>query len=144
MARANDGAYFKRSSLFWMLTITLSLGFYTWTVFWPDQVPYASMGPLGSFFQYLVKQHFTVMYYGWWLVWMIHISEAFYSQKLCSYCRPGQQRRCPGCCRHGPISRFAHATAYALARPPRPGQHRTPGCPDYRLQEPCSAPQQAG
>ncbi|XP_048843698.1 transmembrane protein 254 [Brienomyrus brachyistius] len=83
MARANDGAYFKRTSLFWMLTLTLSLGLYTWIVFWPDQVPYASMGPLGSFFQYLVKQHFTAMYYGWWLVWMIHISEAFYSQKLC-------------------------------------------------------------
>lgn len=40
------------------------LSLFQWIVFWPDQVPYASMGPIGSFVQYLVKQHFTAMYYG--------------------------------------------------------------------------------
>ncbi|KPP77014.1 transmembrane protein 254-like [Scleropages formosus] len=35
-----------------------------WTVFWPNQVPYERLGPLGHVSHYLVEHHYPVMYYG--------------------------------------------------------------------------------
>ncbi|XP_051503969.1 transmembrane protein 254-like [Myxocyprinus asiaticus] len=84
MAKSDSSAYFRRSSLFWIVTVTLSLGFYTWTVFWPQDVPYGSLGPLGALAKHLVDYHYSVMYYGWWLTWVIHVCEALYALKVCS------------------------------------------------------------
>ncbi|KAM4704113.1 transmembrane protein 254 isoform 1-T1 [Rhinophrynus dorsalis] len=84
MASVGSASYFCRANLFWMAVITLSMGFFTWTVFWPTQVPYEHLGPLGSFAQYLVKNHHTVMYNGFWCAWAVHILEALYSAHLCS------------------------------------------------------------
>lgn len=84
MAKTDGSAYFRRSSLFWVLVITLSFGYYTWTVFWPQQVPYDSLGPLGAFTKNLVNEHYGILYKGWWIVWVIHTVEALVALKICS------------------------------------------------------------
>ncbi|XP_075073236.1 transmembrane protein 254 isoform X1 [Mixophyes fleayi] len=84
MASVGSANYFHRTSLFWMAIITVSMGFFTWTVFWPTQVPYEHLGPLGSIAQYMVKNHYSALYYGFWLAWAVHVAEALYSLQLCS------------------------------------------------------------
>ncbi|KAG9344383.1 hypothetical protein JZ751_011052 [Albula glossodonta] len=84
MARSDGCAYFKRTSLFWIATVSLSMGYYTCTVFWPEQLPYDKLGPLGSLSRYLVEHHHPLMYTGWWLAWLVHVGEALYSLKVCS------------------------------------------------------------
>ncbi|XP_073542108.1 transmembrane protein 254 isoform X1 [Phyllobates terribilis] len=114
MASAGSVSYFKRASILWMAVISLAMGFFTvsrspsdngdrsagcaasaalsalcqqpgeWTVFWPEQVPYEQLGPVGSFSQYMVKNYYIVLYYGYWVSWAIHIAEALYSLPLCS------------------------------------------------------------
>uniref|UniRef100_A0A803KG16 Transmembrane protein 254 n=1 Tax=Xenopus tropicalis TaxID=8364 RepID=A0A803KG16_XENTR len=54
-----------------------------WTVFWPATVPYKILGPLGSFAAYMVKNHPTLLYYGFWGAWIVHLLEAVYSAWLC-------------------------------------------------------------
>ncbi|XP_035945738.1 transmembrane protein 254 isoform X2 [Halichoerus grypus] len=61
---AGGNAYFQRGSLFWFTVITLSFGYYTWVVFWPQSIPYQSLGPLGLFTQYLVDHHHTLLHNG--------------------------------------------------------------------------------
>lgn len=86
MARtAGDAAYFQRGSLFWFTVITVSFGYYTWVVFWPQSIPYQSLGPLGSFTQYLAGHHHTLLRYGYWLAWLIHVGESLYAMVLCKY-----------------------------------------------------------
>nr|AAH53219.1 Zgc:64043 [Danio rerio]AAI65899.1 Zgc:64043 protein [Danio rerio] len=84
MAKTDGSSFFRRSSVFWMLTVSLALAFFTWTVFWPRDVPYGSLGPLGALANYMVEQHYTVMYYGWFFTWLIHLCEAMFALKLCS------------------------------------------------------------
>nr|KAF6459417.1 transmembrane protein 254 [Rousettus aegyptiacus] len=60
-----------------------SLGEGSWVVFWPQSIPYQSLGLLGSFTQYLVDHHHTVLRNGYWLAWLIHVGEALYSMVLC-------------------------------------------------------------
>ncbi|KAM4032305.1 transmembrane protein 254 [Anomaloglossus baeobatrachus] len=84
MASPGSASYFQRVGVLWMAAITLSMGFFTWTVFWPAQVPYEQLGPLGSVAQYMVKNYYIVLYYGYWVSWGIHIAEALYSLRLCS------------------------------------------------------------
>ncbi|XP_039623932.1 transmembrane protein 254 isoform X1 [Polypterus senegalus] len=83
MATLSSGAYFRRSSFVWILIITLSMGYFTWTVFWPQDVPYERLGPVGAFSKYMVEHHYTLIYRGWWVAWAIHIAEALYSLKVC-------------------------------------------------------------
>ncbi|XP_059518201.1 transmembrane protein 254-like isoform X3 [Myotis daubentonii] len=80
---AGDEAYFQRGSLFWFAVITLSFGYYTWAVFWPQSIPYQSLGPLGAFTQYLVDHHHTLLRNGYWLAWLIHVGESLYAMVLC-------------------------------------------------------------
>ncbi|XP_069835374.1 transmembrane protein 254 isoform X1 [Dendropsophus ebraccatus] len=84
MASAGSASYFQRTGILWMALISLSMGFFTWTVFWPTQVPYEQLGPLGSLAQYMVKNHYSLLYYGFWAAWAVHFAEAFYSLRLCS------------------------------------------------------------
>ncbi|XP_075697880.1 transmembrane protein 254 [Rhinoderma darwinii] len=84
MASAGTASYFQRAGILWMVVITLSMGFFTWTVFWPAQVPYEQLGPLGSLAQYMVNNHYNALYYGFWSAWAVHIAEALYSLRLCS------------------------------------------------------------
>uniref|UniRef100_A0A8C1YSE0 Transmembrane protein 254 n=1 Tax=Cyprinus carpio TaxID=7962 RepID=A0A8C1YSE0_CYPCA len=84
MARSDGGSYFRRSSLFWMVVVTGFLSFYTWMVFWPQDVLYGLLGPLGALAKYFVDYHYPVMYYGWFMTWVIHLFEALFALKLCS------------------------------------------------------------
>ncbi|XP_024417124.2 transmembrane protein 254 isoform X2 [Desmodus rotundus] len=84
MRTATDNkGYFQRGSLFWFTIITLSFGYYTWVVFWPQSIPYQSLGPLGLFTQYLVDHHHTLLHNGYWLAWLIHVGESLYAMVLC-------------------------------------------------------------
>ncbi|XP_039096443.1 transmembrane protein 254 isoform X1 [Hyaena hyaena] len=80
---AGGKAHFQRGSLFWFAVIILSFGYYTWIVFWPQSIPYQSLGPLGLFTQYLVDHHHTLLHNGYWLAWLIHVGEALYAMVLC-------------------------------------------------------------
>ncbi|XP_006211676.1 transmembrane protein 254 isoform X2 [Vicugna pacos] len=80
---AGDAMYFQRASLFWVTVITVSLVYYTGAVFWPESIPYQSLGPLGSFTQYLVDHHHTLLHKGYWLAWLIHLGESLYAIVLC-------------------------------------------------------------
>ncbi|XP_068111571.1 transmembrane protein 254 [Hyperolius riggenbachi] len=75
--------YFRRASVFWMAVITFAMGFFAWTVFWPSHVPYEQLGPVGSFVEYLVKNHYSQLFYWFWIAWLIHVGEAAYSLHLC-------------------------------------------------------------
>ncbi|XP_041031992.1 transmembrane protein 254 isoform X1 [Carcharodon carcharias] len=79
-----SSTYFRRTSLFWISVITGSFGYYTLLMFWPQSVPYKSLGPWGSFSKYLVDNYHPYLYIGYWLVWVLHLAEALYSVKLCS------------------------------------------------------------
>ncbi|XP_053535766.1 transmembrane protein 254 isoform X2 [Ictalurus punctatus] len=83
MAKSDSSSYFRRSSLFWIVTVTLSMGYYTWAVFWPQQLPYDILGPLGALTKYLVKEYHSFMYTGWWLAWAVHLCEALVALKVC-------------------------------------------------------------
>ncbi|KAI5942355.1 transmembrane protein 254 isoform X2 [Manis javanica] len=80
---AGGEAYFQRGNLLWFTFITFSLAYYSWVVFWPQSIPYQSLGPLGFFTQYLVDHHYTLLYIWYWLACVIHIGEAFYAMVLC-------------------------------------------------------------
>ncbi|KAK2852502.1 hypothetical protein Q7C36_007703 [Tachysurus vachellii] len=84
MAKSDGSSYFRRSSLFWIVTVTLSMSYYTWAVFWPQQIPYDTLGPLGDLTQYLVKEYHSFMYKGWWISWAVHLCEAMLALKVCS------------------------------------------------------------
>lgn len=60
------------------------MGYFTWAVFWPEQLPYETLGPLGDLTKYLVKDYHGFMYKGWWLSWAVHLGEAWLALKLCS------------------------------------------------------------
>ncbi|MBZ3891507.1 Transmembrane protein 254 [Sciurus carolinensis] len=62
---AGSTAYFRKGSLFWFTVITLSFGYYTWVVLWPQSIPYQSLGPLGYFTQYLVNHHHSLLRNGY-------------------------------------------------------------------------------
>ncbi|KAG9469031.1 transmembrane protein 254 [Eleutherodactylus coqui] len=81
---AGSASYFQRAGVLWMAVITLSMGFFTWILFWPAHVPYEQLGPLGSLAHYLVKNHYTTLYHGFWIAWALHLAEALYSLRLCS------------------------------------------------------------
>ncbi|XP_069467133.1 transmembrane protein 254 [Ambystoma mexicanum] len=84
MTARSDCAYFRRSSLLWMVLISLSMGFFALTVFWPQHVPYQQLGPIGPFVRYLVQNHHPWLYFGFWTSWAIHVMEAVYTIRLCS------------------------------------------------------------
>ncbi|XP_004607621.2 transmembrane protein 254 isoform X2 [Sorex araneus] len=79
----SDESFFQRSNLFWCTVIILSFGYYTWVVFWPQSIPYQSLGPLGPFTQHLVDHHPTLLRNGFWLAWLIHVGESLYALVLC-------------------------------------------------------------
>ncbi|KAM6184743.1 transmembrane protein 254 isoform 2-T2 [Rhynchocyon petersi] len=78
-------AYFRTARPLPSLVTALGLGYYTWVVFWPQSIPYQSLGPLGLLTQYLVDHHQTLMRNGYWLAWLIHVGESLYALVLCKY-----------------------------------------------------------
>nr|XP_025861284.1 transmembrane protein 254 isoform X2 [Vulpes vulpes] len=76
-------AYFRPARRLPALVTVLALGYLAWVVFWPQSVPYQSLGPLGLFTQYLVDHHHTLLHSGYWLTWLIHVGESLYAMVLC-------------------------------------------------------------
>ncbi|KAM8776130.1 transmembrane protein 254-like isoform 1-T1 [Rhynchonycteris naso] len=82
-ARKAATAYFRTARPFPALVTLLGLVYFVWVVFWPQSVPYQSLGPLGPFTQYLVDHHHTLLHNGYWLAWLIHVGESLYAMALC-------------------------------------------------------------
>nr|XP_057913764.1 transmembrane protein 254 [Doryrhamphus excisus] len=84
MAKSDGSDYFKRTSLFWIVSILFGLGYFTCIVFAPEKIPYHHLGPFGTFCKYLVNNHASILYKGWWATVAIHVIEALVALKLCS------------------------------------------------------------
>ncbi|KAM7226819.1 hypothetical protein CapIbe_021894 [Capra ibex] len=76
-------SYFRVARPLPSLVTVLVLGYFGWVLFWPESVPYQSLGPLGPFTQYLLKHYHTLMHGCYWLAWMIHVGESLYAIVLC-------------------------------------------------------------
>ncbi|XP_036193548.1 transmembrane protein 254-like [Myotis myotis] len=76
-------AYFCTARPLPSLVTALVLGYFTWVVFWPQSIPYHSLGLLGPFTQYLVDHHHILLRNGYWLAWLIHVGESLYVMVLC-------------------------------------------------------------
>ncbi|XP_006154965.1 transmembrane protein 254 isoform X1 [Tupaia chinensis] len=89
MAKSEDyraaAPYFRTARLLPSLATVLGLGYFAWVVFWPQSIPYQSLGFLGSFTQYLVDHHSALLRNGFWLAWLIHLGESLYAMVLCKY-----------------------------------------------------------
>ncbi|XP_037660756.1 transmembrane protein 254 isoform X3 [Choloepus didactylus] len=87
MAKSEAGrdttAYFRIARPLPSLVTALGLGYCAWVVFWPQSIPYQSLGPLGLFTRYLVDHHHTLLQNGFWLVCLIHLGESLYAMVLC-------------------------------------------------------------
>ncbi|XP_030103780.1 transmembrane protein 254 isoform X1 [Mus musculus] len=82
-ARRDPTAYFRVARLWPSLITALGLGYFAWAVFWPQSIPYQSLGPLGPFTKYLVDHYHTFLRNGYWLAWLIHVGESLYALVLC-------------------------------------------------------------
>ncbi|XP_023383721.1 transmembrane protein 254 isoform X1 [Pteropus medius] len=82
-ARKAATAYFRTTRPLPSLVTVLGLAYFAWVVFWPQSIPYQSLGLLGSFTQYLVDHHHTLLHNGYWLAWLIHVGESLYAMVLC-------------------------------------------------------------
>uniref|UniRef100_A0A672NW80 Transmembrane protein 254 n=1 Tax=Sinocyclocheilus grahami TaxID=75366 RepID=A0A672NW80_SINGR len=80
---ASDSGLFQDSRCNWFCSDCVFIGF-QWTVFWPRDVPYGLLGPLGALAKHFVDYHYPVVYYGWFLTWVIHLFEALFALKACS------------------------------------------------------------
>ncbi|XP_068597372.1 transmembrane protein 254 isoform X2 [Brachionichthys hirsutus] len=83
MAEGEPAQYFRRTSLFWMLSVTFGVAHLTCIVFAPGQIPFHYFGPYGSFCRYLVDHHAGSLYKGWWACLAVHVVEAFVALKVC-------------------------------------------------------------
>ncbi|XP_054655119.1 transmembrane protein 254 [Dunckerocampus dactyliophorus] len=84
MAKSDGSDYFKRTSLFWIVSVLFGVGYFTCIVFAPEKIPYHLLGQFGTFCKYLVNNHASIMYKGWWATVAIHVVEALVALKLCS------------------------------------------------------------
>ncbi|XP_078721328.1 transmembrane protein 254 isoform X2 [Lampetra fluviatilis] len=82
MAPQPGPQYFRRTGLGAVTAICLGLGLYTTVVLAPKSIPYESLGFFGSFLQYLTVNHYSKLYFGYYLTWIIHGVEALYTYKL--------------------------------------------------------------
>ncbi|XP_042546239.1 transmembrane protein 254 isoform X2 [Dipodomys spectabilis] len=81
--RRNASTFFRTARPLPSLVTVLMLGYVAWVVLWPQSIPYQSLGPLGSFTQYLIDHHHTLLHNGFWLAWLIHVGESLYAMVLC-------------------------------------------------------------
>ncbi|CAL8362100.1 unnamed protein product [Boreogadus saida] len=84
MAKSDGCDYFKRTSLFWIVTVTLSMGFFTVIVLAPEKIPFEHLGPFGTFCSYLVENLSGLMFKMWLASWAIHVFEACIALRMCS------------------------------------------------------------
>ncbi|XP_030298840.1 transmembrane protein 254 [Sparus aurata] len=123
MAKSDGSAFFKRTSLFWIVTVTLSVGYFTLIVFAPETIPYHYLGAFGTFCRYLVDNYADLMYKGWWATVAIHLYEAYVALKMCS--KKGINDTTTRCLWFGQTFLFGFASLGLLLKydPERPKQH---------------------
>ncbi|XP_059179874.1 transmembrane protein 254 [Centropristis striata] len=83
MAKSDGCDYFKRTSTFWIVAVTLAMGFYTCMVFAPELLPLEHLGLFGTFCNHLLDNYDGIMYKGWWAAWAIHVYEAYLAWRMC-------------------------------------------------------------
>ncbi|XP_076025351.1 transmembrane protein 254 [Genypterus blacodes] len=83
MAKSDGCDYFRRTSLFWMVAVTLSMTYFTFTVFAPGKIPYKSLGQFGTFSKHLVDNYPGLLWKGWFAAWAVHAFEASIAMKMC-------------------------------------------------------------
>ncbi|XP_061646864.1 transmembrane protein 254 isoform X2 [Phyllopteryx taeniolatus] len=64
MAKSDGSDYFKRASLFWIISVIFGLSYFACIVFAPEIIPYHLLGPFGTFCRYLVDNHAGGLYKG--------------------------------------------------------------------------------
>ncbi|XP_028324790.1 transmembrane protein 254-like [Gouania willdenowi] len=84
MAKSDGCDYFKRTSVFWMLTIPMAITFFGCIVYVPEKLPLSYLGLFGSFCSYLVDNYSHVLYKMWMWTWVVHLAEALISLVVCS------------------------------------------------------------
>lgn len=84
MAKSDGCDYFKRTSNFWIISVTLAVGYYTVIVFAPEKIPFQYLGLFGTFCSYLVENYSELMHKGWWAAFAIHVVESLVALKVCS------------------------------------------------------------
>ncbi|XP_042289608.1 transmembrane protein 254 [Thunnus maccoyii] len=84
MAKSDGCDYFRRTSLFWIVAVTLGMSYFACCVFVPEKIPFALLGPFGTFSKYLVDNHAGILYKGWFVTWAIHVFEALMAWRVCS------------------------------------------------------------
>ncbi|CAL8299415.1 unnamed protein product [Merluccius merluccius] len=62
MAKSDGCDYFRRTSLFWIVAVTLSMGYFTVVVLAPETIPFEHLGPFGSICSYLVENLSDLMF----------------------------------------------------------------------------------
>ncbi|KAM7385122.1 hypothetical protein PAMP_001219 [Pampus punctatissimus] len=123
MAKSDGCDYFKRTSLFWIVVVTLSMGYFTCIVFVPEKIPFELLGPFGTFCSYLVDNYANVMYKGWLSAWAVHLFEALIALKMCS--NKGINNMATRCMWFFQTFLFGFASLSLLLKydPKRPKQH---------------------
>ncbi|KAF4106185.1 transmembrane protein 254-like isoform X1 [Onychostoma macrolepis] len=84
MAKSDGCSYFKRTSPFCMVVVTIYVCLHTWMAFWPQYIPYGILGPLGALAKRFMDYVHPALYYGWFLMLAIHVCEALLALKICS------------------------------------------------------------
>ncbi|XP_042625555.1 transmembrane protein 254-like [Cyprinus carpio] len=96
MAESDGCSYFRRTGPFWMVIVSIYIILHTWTAFWPQDVPYGLLGPLGALAKYFVDYHYpdkminnddvclVRLCFRWFLMFVIHVCEVLFALKLCS------------------------------------------------------------
>ncbi|XP_068424751.1 transmembrane protein 254 [Clinocottus analis] len=123
MAKTDGCDYFKRTTLFWIVSVILGMGYFTCIVFAPEQIPFQHLGPFGSFCRLLVDNYSDVMYKGWWAAWAIHVIEAYVALRMCS--NKGISDKATRCLWFVQTFLFGFASLGLLLKydPERPKQH---------------------
>ncbi|XP_071400800.1 transmembrane protein 254 [Centroberyx affinis] len=123
MAKSDGCDYFRRTNLFWIITVTFSMGYFTCTVFVPEKIPFENLGPLGTLSRYLVDNHADLMYKGWWAMWAVHVLEAVVAMRVCS--QKGIDNAATRCLWFVQTVLFGFASLGLLLKydPERPKQH---------------------
>ncbi|XP_058651720.1 transmembrane protein 254-like isoform X2 [Onychostoma macrolepis] len=83
MAKSDGCSYFKRTSPFCMVVVTIYVCLHTWMAFWPQYIPYGILGPLGALAKRFMDYVHPALYYGWFLMLAIHVCEALLALKIC-------------------------------------------------------------
>ncbi|XP_020496951.1 transmembrane protein 254 [Labrus bergylta] len=123
MAKSDGCDYFKRTSLFWIISVTFGMGHLACMVFAPEIIPFQHLGPYGTFCRYLLDNYAGVLHKMWWAAWAVHVFEAWFALRVCS--KKGITNTSARClwCVQTFLFGFASLSLLLKFDPERPKQH---------------------